>query len=286
MQNTKYVFITGISSGFGFEITKNLLKKNYKIVGAIRGGEARGSEIYSEYKEFIQNRSLQFIDVELNQKPSIDACLEKAIALFPSGLDILINNAGYGLLGPIELQSEDEIRAQFETNFFAPLFIIQKFLPLLRMRKGKILNLSSLVGFTVFPYYGTYSASKHAIDSLSEALYYDVNEFGIQVCAIEPGGYKTKFSPNAQVSNEHHPEAKFYAHRIQKFNKFLDFVQKKVEKDPQEVVQKVIALCEAKKIPVRVQIGSETHLNWIIKKISPDQLRIKIQDWIYKTFLF
>lgn len=286
MESTKYVFITGISSGFGFEITKALLLKNYKIVGAIRGGESRGLEIYSEYKEFIRNRSLQFIEVDLNQKSSLDQCLEKALMLLPEGLDILINNAGYGLLGPIELQSEKEIRDQFETNFFAPLFITQKLLPLLRSRKGKILNISSMVGFTVFPFYGTYSASKHAIDSISEALYYDVNEFGIQVCAIEPGGYKTKFSPNARIAKEQHPEASHYSVRIKKFNTFLDFVQNKVEKDPIQVVQKVIGLCEAKKIPVRIQIGSETHLNWIIKKISPDQIRIKIQNWIYKTFLF
>lgn len=286
MHEKKYVFITGISSGFGFEITKALLKKNYQVVGAIRGGEKRGFDIYSEYATYIQNKSLQFIDVELNKKDSVDVCMEKVLNLLPEGLDILINNAGYGLLGPIELQSENDIRDQFETNFFAPLFIIQKLLPLLRKRKGKILNFSSLVGFTVFPYYGTYSASKHALDCLSEALYYDVNEFGIQVCAIEPGGYKTKFSPNAMISKENHPEAKNYSERIEKFNKFLVFVQKKVEKDPVEVVKKVICLCESKKIPVRIQIGSESHLNWLIKKITPDQLRIKIQDWIYKTFLF
>lgn len=286
MEKYKYAFITGVSSGFGFEITKQLLNKNYKVIGAIRGGELRGNEVFKEQASFIENKSLQFIDVELNNKASLDLCIEKTLSLLPHGLDVLINNAGYGLLGPIELQSEKEIRDQFETNFFAPLFIIQKLLPSLRIRKGKILNLSSLVGFNVFPFYGTYSASKHAIDSLSEALYYDVNEFGIQVCAIEPGGYKTKFSPNAQISKDVHPQAPLYAERIKKFNKFLDFVQKKVEKDPIEVVQKIVALCESKKIPVRLQIGTESHLNWIIKKISPDQLRIKMQDWIYKTFLF
>lgn len=284
--NKKYVFITGISSGFGFETTKKLLEKNYIVIGSIRGGPERGAQVYADYKDKIDSQQLRFVDVELNKKESLDACLEKVISQLPEGLDILINNAGFGLLGPIELQSEQQIREQFETNFFAPVFIIQKMLPLLRKRKGRILNLSSLVGFTVFPYYGTYAASKHAIDVLSEALYYELEALGVQICAIEPGGYRTRFTPNSRAALVDHPEARHYQERTKKFNGFLDFVQSKVEKDPVEVVNAIISLCEKERIPVRVQVGFESHLNWLLKKISPDQWRIKIQNWIYKKFLF
>lgn len=282
----KYVFITGISSGFGFETTQKLLEKNYTVIGTIRGGLERGSQVYADFKDKIDSQQLRFVDVDLNKKESLDACLEKVISQLPEGLDILINNAGYGLLGPIELQSEQQVRDQFETNFFAPIFIIQKMLPLLRKRQGRILNLSSLVGFTVFPYYGTYAASKHALDALSEALFYELEAFGIQVCAIEPGGYRTRFTPNSRAPLMSHPEASHYSERTRRFNGFLDFVQSKVEKDPSEVVNIIVDLCEKRSIPVRMQVGFESHLNWLLKKITPDQWRIKVQNWIYKKFLF
>lgn len=282
----KTVFITGVSSGFGYLVTKILLEKNYFVVGTLRGGEARGKEIFADQMDKINNKSLIFIDAHLDQSASLHHCTEQVAQLFPQGLDVLINNAGYGLLGPIEIQDEKQIRLQFETNFFAPLFIIQKLLPLLRKRQGRILNLSSLVGFNVFPFYGTYSASKHAIDSITEALYYELSEFNVQVCAIEPGGFKTKFSPNSKIGLLDHPEEKMYEKRIKNFNKFLDYVQDKIEKDPIIVANKIIELCEAPKIPVRVRVGFEAHLNWILKKITPDQWRIKIQDWLYKRFFF
>ncbi|MCK6599432.1 MAG: SDR family oxidoreductase [Bdellovibrionaceae bacterium] len=282
----KTVFITGISSGFGYLVTKMLLEKDYLVVGALRGGESRGKEIFAEQMDKINNKSLLFIDTHLDQTTSLNFCIEQVSQLLSGGIDILINNAGYGLLGPIEIQEETQIRLQFETNFFAPLFLIKKLLPLIRKRQGRILNLSSLVGFNVFPFYGTYSASKHAIESITEALYYELSEFNVQICAIEPGGFRTNFSASSKMGLLDHPEHRMYEKRIKRFNKFLNYVQEKIEKDPVIVTKKIIELCEAKKIPVRVRVGFEAHFNWILKKIMPDQLRIKIQDWLYKTFFF
>lgn len=255
-------------------------------MGTLRGGETRGREVFANHSDKINDKSLILLDTHLDQPASLHHSIELLIQLFPQGLDVLINNAGYGLLGPIEIQDEKQIRLQFETNFFAPLFLIQKLLPLLRKKQGRILNLSSLVGFTVFPFYGTYSASKHAIDSITEALHYELSEFNVQVCAIEPGSFKTRFSPNTKLGSLAHPEEKMYEKRIRNFNRFLDYVQKKVEKDPVVVANRIIELCEAPKIPVRVRVGGEVHLNWILKKLVPDQWRIGMQDWIYKRFLF
>lgn len=286
MEKNKSVFITGVSSGFGFLTTKKLIEKGYVIIAALRGGEVRGREIFKSYINYIDDKKIIFLDVDLADKKSLNLALDQAKIHLNGGLDILINNAGYGLLGPVEIQDEEQVRLQFETNFFAPLFITQRLLPLLRMSKGRILNISSLVGFNVFPYYGTYAASKHALDALSEALHYDLKEFGVDVCAIQPGGFKTNFSPSVQVGKEDHPERHIYENRITKFKKFLKFVENKIEKDPLIVANKIIQLCEAQTIPVRVQVGSDAKSNWIICKLSPDQLRIKIQDWLYKKFFF
>ncbi len=282
----KSVFITGVSSGFGFQVTKKLLEQNYFVVAVIRGGMIRGKNIFSEFSTQIANKQLILLDGHLDNRESLESCLIEAFNYFPDGLDILINNAGFGLLGPVELQEEKQIRMQFETNFFAPLFIIQKLLPLLRKKQGRIINLSSLVGFNVFPFYGIYSASKHAIDSLTEALYYDLSIFKIQVCAIEPGGYKTGFSQNSKVSKESHHEFYQYEKRMIRFSKFLEFIQKKIEKDPAAVVDTIIKLCNKKNIPVRIRVGTESHINWFLKKILPDQCRIILQDWVYRRFFF
>lgn len=283
----KTVFITGVSSGFGFLTTQKLLNKNFRVLAGLRGGAERGNLLFKDQQKFIDQGQLIFIDIDLAIKEKLHQALAKIESLVVNdGLDILINNAGYGLLGPIEIQDEEQVRLQFETNFFAPLLIIQKLLPHLRLKKGKILNLSSLVGFNVFPYYGTYAASKHAIDALSEGLYYDVKEFGVQVCAIQPGGFKTNFSPNVKIGKDNHPARSIYENRITRFKKFLSFVEEKIEKDPNIVCDRIVKLCESEKIPLRVQIGSDSKFNWVMCKISPDQMRVKIQDWLYKKFFF
>lgn len=283
----KTVFITGVSSGFGFLTTQKLLNKNFRVLAGLRGGAERGNLLFKDQQKFIDQGQLIFVDIDLTVKEKLNQALAKIESIIINdGLDILINNAGYGLLGPIEIQEEEQVRLQFETNFFAPLLIIQKLLPHLRLKKGKILNLSSLVGFSVFPYYGTYAASKHAIDALSEGLYYDVKEFGVQVCAIQPGGFKTNFSPNVQIGKDNHPARPIYENRITRFKKFLSFVEEKIEKDPNIVCERIVNLCEAEKIPLRVQIGSDAKFNWLMCKFSPDQLRVQIQDWLYKKFFF
>lgn len=283
----KTIFITGVSSGFGLLTTQKLLNKNFRVLAALRGGAERGKSIFKDFQQHIDNGSLIFIDIDLTDRAQLDQALKQVESLIAvEGLDVLINNAGYGLLGPVEIQDEEQVRKQFETNFFAPLIIIQKLLPHLRKKQGKILNLSSLVGFTVFPYYGTYAASKHAIDALSEGLYYDLKEFGVQVCAIQPGGFKTNFSPNVQIGKENHTSRMIYENRITKFKKFLTFVEKKIEKDPHIVSNQIVKLCEASKIPLRVQVGSDAKSNWIMCKIFPDQMRVVVQDWLYKKFFF
>lgn len=283
----KTIFITGVSTGFGFLTTQKLLDQGYRVIAALRGGEERGRTLFTNYLSHIDRNQLIFVSVDLSSSADLNRALDQVVKhLGAEGLDVVINNAGYGLLGPIEIQDESQVRLQFETNFFAPFTIVQRLLPHLRKSKGRILNLSSLVGFNVFPFYGTYAASKHALDALSEGLYYDLKEFQIQVCAIQPGGFKTNFSPNVKIGRDDHPQRSIYETRIQRFKKFLSFVENKIEKDPKIVVQKILKLCTQEKIPLRVQVGSDSWFNWVICKISPDQWRVQIQDWLYRRFFF
>ncbi len=280
MKNSKTIVVTGITSGFGLDFTKKMQIEGYRIIGLVRGGEIRGQRIFNNLE------NIDFVEVDLKDSTSVDAAIEKVKVLACDGIDILVNNAGYGLLGPIELQTENQIREQFEVNFFAPLKLITLLLPLLRIKRGRIINITSLVGFTTFPFYGSYAATKHALDIITESLYYELRDFGVQVCAIEPGSYKTKFSPNIELGEIDNSAYSFYKNRLDRFKVFLNLVQNKMEKDSSKVVNILSELCIKKTIPTRVQIGSDSKLMWYIKKISPDFLRVKIQHWIYKRMFF
>lgn len=275
--------LTGVSSGFGYLLCQKLLKNNYIVIAVLRGGEERGRQIFDSFVSYVDSRHLIFLDCDLSNSNSMEE-LEKSLRpLLNNGLDILINNAGFSLLGPVEAMSDSQIRDQFEVNFFAPVRLIQICLDSLRAKKGRVINLSSLVGFTVFPFYGLYSASKHAIDALTEGLFYELADFGIQVCAVAPGGFKTEINKSSKFGEKPHF---LYKRRLEKFMNFLGYVQNKIEKNPEVVVDKLFRLCEASRIPLRCRIGIDAHLNWILKKIVPDLLRVKFQNWFYKKFFF
>lgn len=280
------VFITGVSSGFGFLLTAKLLKNNYRVIGGLRGGETRGRTLFVEHQNEILTKQLVFIDLDLIDSQSMTLATEKIFKLSPSGLDVLINNAGIAVLGPIEMQKESDIREELEVNFFAPLLLIQKLLPLLKKARGKIINVSSMACFAGFPFYGTYAASKSAIDVLTEGLYYDLNVLGVQVCSVLPGAFKTNILKVQKVVSATEAKATGYESRLQKFEKFLKDIVSKSEKDPHIVVEEIFQLCQAKKIPLRLRIGIDAKFVWRLHRLSPTLLRIKIQDWLYRKFFF
>lgn len=277
------ILLTGVSSGFGYLLCQKLLTNNYFVIAVLRGGEERGRKIFYNFISYIDSHRLIFLDCDLSDPKAMED-LEKSLnCLLADGLDILVNNAGYSLLGPVETMSNSQIHNQFEVNFFAPVRLIQICLNPLRAKKGKIINISSLAGFTVFPFYGIYSASKHALDAFTEGLFYELSGFGIQVCAVAPGGFKTEINKSSKFGEK---KLSLYQLRLENFMHFLVKVQNKIEKNPDIVVNKIFKLCEASQMPVRCRIGIDAHINWILKKIVPDFIRVTFQNWFYKKLFF
>ncbi|KAL4925967.1 putative short chain oxidoreductase/dehydrogenase [Aspergillus undulatus] len=182
-------FITGASSGFGLDLALLALDSGHRVIGTVRNASKSASAVNA-----IKAKGGQVLELDVTNAASIPGVVEKANAIY-GGIDVLVNNAGYSLLGAVEDMKEEEVKLQMETNFFGPFRLIKAFLPTLRSRSGKttIVNVSSVAGQDAQPTCGLYAASKFALEGLSEALSREVAPFGITVLIVEPGAFRTNF---------------------------------------------------------------------------------------------
>jgi NAD(P)-dependent dehydrogenase (short-subunit alcohol dehydrogenase family) len=182
--------VTGSSSGIGFE-TSLLLARNGIYTYATMRNQSKSEEILTNARK--DNLPLKTLHLDVTNEKSILDAIKKIIAE-KGRIDILVNNAGYSLLGPLEQLQINEIKEEFETNFFGIIKLIQSVLPTMRkQRYGRILNISSLAGRIGFPFSSAYVSSKFALEGLTESLGYEIQNFGIHVILIEPGVIRTNF---------------------------------------------------------------------------------------------
>lgn len=179
---SKVVLITGGSSGIGKAIGEFLFHKGYTVYGTSRNPEK------------IVNSTFPLIALDVRNKESIQHAIAKIFSI-SKRIDVVINNAGVGITGPIEEIPTDEMRNNFETNFFGPIEVIKVVLPYMREQKsGLIINITSIAGYMGLPYRGIYSASKGALELVSEAISMEVKSFGINVVTVAPGDFATNIA--------------------------------------------------------------------------------------------
>ncbi|CAH0313935.1 SDR family oxidoreductase [Rhodococcoides fascians] len=190
-------FITGTSKGFGREWAIAALDRGDRVAATARNTDTL-KDLVEQYGDAILP-----IELDVNDRAADFAAVQQAYDKFGS-LDIVINNAGYGQFGMIEELSEEDARAQIETNVFGALWVTQAALPFMREQgSGHILQVSSIGGISAFPNVGAYHASKWALEGFSQALAQEVEDFGIHVTLIEPGGFSTDWSgPSAKKSTD------------------------------------------------------------------------------------
>lgn len=182
--------VTGSSSGIGFE-TSLLLARNGIYTYATMRNQNKSEEILANARK--DDLPLKILHLDVTNEKSILEAIKKIIAE-KGRIDILVNNAGYSLLGPLEQLQINEIKEEFETNFFGIIKLIQSVLPTMRkQRYGRIINISSLAGRIGFPFSSAYVSSKFALEGLTESLEYEIQNFGIHVILIEPGVIRTNF---------------------------------------------------------------------------------------------
>ena len=190
------ILITGAASGIGLATATEFARQGWMVYATDRDRERLATEC--ERLRQTGGRVRDFW-LDVTDGASIEAVIGE-IGRQDGGLDVLVNNAGYAVLGPVEETSEAETRAQFEVNFFGLLNVTRAALPLLRRRRGRIINLSSMMGRVSTPGWGIYSASKYAIEGMSEALRMELAPWGVRVILIEPGSVLTGFSRTAHAS--------------------------------------------------------------------------------------
>ena len=180
------VFITGASRGFGFAAAEELLARGHRVAATMRNPERDGAAVQA-----LDPERVEVLRCDVTERVTIDAAVHGAVERF-GRVDALFNNAGYGLYGPIEDLSEEEILREMDTNFVGQIRVAQALLPTMRAQgAGKIINVSSLAGRIVGPLMGLYAASKWAVEAMSEALRYEVSRWGVDVTILEPGMYQS-----------------------------------------------------------------------------------------------
>ena len=186
----KVALITGSSSGIGFETSLALARANFFTFATMRD-TSKADKIQEIAKK--ENLSLEVVQLDVDKEDSIKSAVKKILEQ-KGRIDVLVNNAGYGLFGCIEDISIDELKAQFETNFFGVVRLIQETAPIMRKQgSGIIVNVSSVAGRIGFPGTPAYISSKFALEGLSESMRYELSPFGIKTIIIEPGVIKTNF---------------------------------------------------------------------------------------------
>lgn len=186
MSNSKVVVITGVSSGIGRASAEKFARQGCRVFGTVRD-LAKAQAI----------PGVEFIEMDIRDQASIERGIQTVLARAPR-IDVLVNSAGGTLLGAAEETSIDEARALFDTNLFGLLRVIKAVLPQMRVQgSGRIVNVSSVLGFLPAPYMALYSASKHAVEGLSETLDHELRQFGIRVALVEPSFTRTNLDLNA-----------------------------------------------------------------------------------------
>lgn len=242
-------FITGASSGFGLAFAREALQRGANVVAAARSPAALADLVASAPDRVLA------VALDVTASGAADKAVAAALARF-GRVDVLVNNAGYGSVGAVEETPEAELRAQMETNFFGAVAVTKATLPHLRERRaGAIVMISSLGGQLSYAGFGAYSASKFALEGLSEALAQEMASFGIKVLIVEPGAFRTRFAGDAL---RHMPTIEAYADvvgGVRAFAKGMDGMQ---EGDPDKAARAVAQALEAKTTPLRLQLGADS----------------------------
>ena len=255
---SKTIFITGASRGFGKLWAEAFLKRGDKVAATARNLDSL-KDLVKQY-----GNSILPIQLDVNNRAESFAAVKKAHAYFGQ-IDVLINNAGYGLFGTIEETTEQEARDQIETNVFGLLWITQAVLPVMRKQgRGHIIQVSSVLGIATLPVLGIYNASKFAVEGLSETLASEVKGFGINVTIVEPNGFATDWGGASAVRSQ----------AMKEYDQVKEAFQAGLVDDafgvPTSTINAIVKLVDSPKPPLRLFLG-KVALPWV-KQVYQERL--------------
>ncbi len=240
-------FITGVSRGLGKELAQAVLAAGDTVIGTTRTGKA----------DWVQGeQALMLLPMELTDTEAIRKTIAHAHALH-GRLDVVLNNAGYGLLGAIEEASLAEMEHVFAVNFKGPLAVMTAVLPILRQqRSGHIVNISSIAGLAPMAGSGLYAATKFALEGVSEALAQEVGQLGIKITLVEPGAFRTEFLSSGSIRRSQN-RIEDYDQTVGKNIDYLATIAGKQAGDPERGAKAILAAIDADRPPLHLVLGSD-----------------------------
>ncbi len=261
MQRGNNWFITGASTGFGRLLAEYLLKGGATVVATARKVDQL-TDLTTRYPG-----SATILPLDVTSESSIKAAVADAIGRV-GHIDVLVNNAGYGVCGAVEEVTHDEYMPMFNTNVFGLINLTQAFLPMFRERRsGAIINLSSIGGLIGSPGWGFYNASKFAVEGLSAALYGELKPLGVHVMVVEPGPFRTDFL--GRSGQEAGRRISDYEETVGKTREYFKTQAGKQAGDPQRAVEAIVEAINAPEPPKHLLLG----------KLALTRFRKQIEDW-------
>ena len=268
----KVALVTGSSSGIGYETSLALAREGYFTYATMR--DLKKEAVIKKIAEE-ENLPLKVIELDVDNDDSVQNAV-KTIIEEKQRIDVLVNNAGWGIWGTAEDVSIEEFRAQFETNFFSVVRMIQKVAPIMRKQgTGDIVNISSIAGRIGFPVSTAYISSKFAIEGLSESLRYELGPFGVDVIIIEPGVIKTNFFDSMKTAKKADDAYKEITEKVISGVKMMA----EMGTPPKEVANVIIKSLKDKKPLPRYVVGNDAAMFLEAKKMKTD---IEFENYLKK----
>lgn len=281
----KTVLITGCSSGIGLELIKKFsCNQQWKIICLTRDSN-KLQNILSD--NMVSTDKIFIYNINLANTESISDTIDKVKQKF-NNLDCLINNAGYAYFSTIKDIDLDKTKELFNINLFAIINITKLCLPMLINSQGKIINISSSLGFIGSPLASAYCASKFALEGFTESIYYELKPYGVEVTLVEPGAYRTNFILNSDIFDKPHD-----TNDINNKHKasFIKFSNKLKQKPPlnniENLIQKIYKLANSNaKAPIRIRMGKDSKTVYLLKRIIPESIFFRLMNKINQnTFI-
>jgi len=255
----RVVLITGASSGIGKACAKRLAAEGDRVYGTSR-----------HPKEEASVPGLRMIGMDVNSDESVAAAIDEIVRV-EGRIDVVVNNAGFGIAGAVEDTSIEEAKALFETNFFGMLRVCRAVLPVMRKsQRGTIVNISSLGGRIGLPYQGLYSATKFAVEGMSEALRMEVRQFGVHVIMIEPGDFRTGFTRNRRYVTASQEDSAYRG----SFERTIKVAEKDEQtgSSPEQIARLLVRILRNNSPRVRYSVGGISQRGAaVLKQVLPSR---------------
>ncbi|MBD2107020.1 oxidoreductase [Nodosilinea sp. FACHB-13] len=242
-------FITGASRGIGAEIAKAVLAAGDQLIATARKT--------SDLEQFESNPNALTLSLDITDEAQVQAAVVAGLERFGQ-IDVLVNNAGFGILGGIEETSAQEVERVYRTNVFGLLNMTRAVLPSMRQRRsGHIINLSSIGGYRSTPGWGVYSSTKFAVEGITEALHDELAPLGIHATVVEPGYFRTNFLDGSSLQRTA-TEIPDYAETVGKVRQIASQLSYQQPGDPVKLAQAMLQLANADAPPLRLPLGTDT----------------------------